>query len=686
MGVRQAARLKVEVERRSAADAALAARAVEVARREEVAEESRRELREECRALRFQNKRMASELAESKALLREAKLRSNARLATLSESVEAAERAAEQRAGSLRDASKAMQSAVLDLQRHLGGRHVGHHAVNSGTAQRLMDKLWDASRKICAACDETSSRRDWERERERKLDESDAQGEEEEEGSASWSQIDEELLREKGAAGAGPASASAAGAAASTASARQKRLHAVQGIKKAATKAAVTIAAKQGSITVMGDTATHDLLRHVTQVCADVEAENHKLRAEVERLAGEAAAQAQAAKSSAKLVPKYRVAIVKVRTETTQVKQRVEELEQALARAAGAAADETRRAAAAEAERPKYAARLEHLARENKALRERVELFEEGRKQRRRLLETIRRERSLQAATDDHGDGEHLRPAEHNLGGVPLRTQAPRPRADARPPHPTWQQRQAASNDDTVRVPRQTSAEDLAGLPSLDSLLEELRGTGLGADDTELLGDARAGRGFADGYDAPPPQQQQQQQQQRETAAERQRRAEEEGILFGDTAHATLQEELDQRISGKARGAVLDDLDLLPGRAARGHAGTTSLGVQLRYSRQVRDPPEHSPTAGASGLTGLRDAAERDGLGSPILDAAERELRGRRTLLEPAELAPGLDSSFRSTAIAHELKLDIDTLNHEIAQLQRSLADAEQRLTPHSTT
>ncbi len=677
MGVRQAARLKVEVERRSAADAALAARVAEVARREEVAEESRRELREECRALRFQNKRMASELAESKALLREGKLRSNARLATLSESVEAAERAAEQRAGSLRDASKAMQSAVLDLQRHLGGRHVGHHAVNSGTAQRLMDKLWDASRKICAACDETSSRRD--RDRERKLEESDAQGDEEEEGSASWSQIDEELLREGGAAGAGPALPFATTSAASTASTQQKRLHAVQGIRKAATKAFVTIAAKQGSITVVGDTATHDLLRHVTQVCADVEAENHKLRAEVERLAGEAAAQAQAAKSSAKLVPKYRVAIVKVRAETTQVRQRVEELEQALARAAGAAADETRRAAATEAERPKYAARLEHFARENKALRERVELFEEGRKQRRRLLESIRRERSLQAATDDHGDGDDPRPAEHGLGGVPLRTQAPRPRADARP-QPTWQQRQAASNDTT-------SAEGLAGLPSLGSLLEELRGIGL-ADDTALLGDARAGTGFADGFDAPPPpqQQQQQQQQQRKTAAERERRSEEEGILFGDTAHATLQEELDQRLSRKARGAVLDDLDLLPGRAARGHAGTNSFGVQLRYSRQVRDPPEHSPTAGASGLTGLRDAAERDGLGSPILDAAERELRGRRALLEPAELAPGLDSSFRSTAIAHELKLDIDTLNHEIAQLQRSLADAEQRLTPHSTT
>uniref|UniRef100_A0A7S2S9D0 Uncharacterized protein n=1 Tax=Mucochytrium quahogii TaxID=96639 RepID=A0A7S2S9D0_9STRA len=291
---RLAGKLKVELEKKLEEDVGFKKKLSRIEEREAQLKEGQMGMKNQVNELKYRNKHLSTELAEKKKALREVRLRTNARLARLSENLEAAEGATLLRIEDVNYAANAIQSSVVDLQRHLGSR--GFHAVNSHTARELMKKLWDSSVKLTKACGAVSYQR--------KIDipEGDdlgsTRGDDHDSLQDSWDSED------------------------NIHNSIDKRARLIKRLRKQAEGAAVTVAAKDGRIKVVGESQAKSMVRELTNLCTELEEENKALLVKIEELRSQLSTSSSKAELST-IVTKYRLAIVKSRTSEKALKKRL---------------------------------------------------------------------------------------------------------------------------------------------------------------------------------------------------------------------------------------------------------------------------------------------------------------------------------------------------------------------------
>ena len=212
------ARLKLDLEAREARELAFRERLQKVEDRESRVEDETSSRAMDLRELRYRNKQLVAELADAKEKHRGLQAKTRSRLSNLASSLQETECKNEERGRAIRIAVNAIQNAVLDLQRHIGSK--GFHAVNSNTAIRLVNKIFEAAEDLACAAD-VSSRRN---------------------------------------------------------------VQSLQKLQRKAYKSTVKDNAKRGVVSVAKDDGKADLLEEVTAVCGDLEQENERLRGNVQVL------------------------------------------------------------------------------------------------------------------------------------------------------------------------------------------------------------------------------------------------------------------------------------------------------------------------------------------------------------------------------------------------------------------
>ncbi|CAK9055008.1 Hypothetical protein SCF082_LOCUS29798 [Durusdinium trenchii] len=382
LAVRQASKLKVELDARCKEDLEFKERVQAVQEREGALEEANMRVRDEVKQLKYRCKCLSSELEDKTQELRDTKLRSNARLDTLSKTIQRTEREAHARRQGFRAAAHAIQDTVLDLQRHFGSR--GFHAINSHTAQRLMEKLMDASEGITEAAMLHSPRK---KRRRRRHVRSAAHS-----GAFSDSDSDDESRRGEGSIGG------------STGLDWDGDLH--RKIQRSAILVDVKdhhrseeeqeggafqlTAAQSPLLRRKRDT----LVRDLSKVCLELESDNSRLQRAVRDLKLELESIRRTSGDSA-LVPKYRLAIVQARSKAKACQDRLERVTEQLRETTLTLQERSQLLDDAREQRDK----LDKLARasreENNDLRQRIRDLEAAERKRRHALDEIQREKEI---------------------------------------------------------------------------------------------------------------------------------------------------------------------------------------------------------------------------------------------------------------------------------------------------
>ena len=265
VATKRASRYKSLLDKRMAAEATFREKLGVVEEKLLAKDDAAASAAEKVKELEYANKLLSADLAREKKRVRDAKLKSNARLVGLSEALSDMEEELARRSAETRRALRDIQDAVSDLQRHIGSR--GYHAVPSETARRLLSGLWETVGSLAAAvqCD----------------------------------------VREL------PASPSKSPSPA---------------LSKAS-RAAWTVGVRDGSLSVVSGTApVRDIAKTMSDTCAQLETENVRLQSAVEELRASLAASQSADRAEA-LIPKYRAAIVKSRSISESLRKQVGYLE-----------------------------------------------------------------------------------------------------------------------------------------------------------------------------------------------------------------------------------------------------------------------------------------------------------------------------------------------------------------------
>lgn len=212
------AKLKLEIEKRDARELEFRERLRRVQEREKAHEDETSSHAYDLRELTYRNKQLTSDLAQAKEKYRELQVKTRSRLANLAESLRQTEQKNEHRTRRIKVAVNAIQNAVLDLQRHIGSR--GFHAVNSSTANRLVNKIFEAAEDLANA------------------------------SSVSSSQSVKDL----------------------------------RNVHRKAQRSAIKGNVRRGLVSASGEDGSAELLEEVTAVCGDLERENERLRSSVDAL------------------------------------------------------------------------------------------------------------------------------------------------------------------------------------------------------------------------------------------------------------------------------------------------------------------------------------------------------------------------------------------------------------------
>ena len=358
--IRKAAKLSLELEETKRQLALLRRRFVQEQRAaSEKAEDSKTDSLE-IRELKYRNKYLARELAETKRSLKETNLRTRAKMCSLSSTLKTTKDEYLGRQGHLITAAKAIQSTVMDLQRHLGSR--GFHAVNSQVAQALMENIWSASEKLTTTCtgylsDDGSNvfvdndDNDDDDDDDDDIDDDDDYGYDCEYFERSKNKKKKKRRKKE------------------KRKKKNNNNNNNNNLNRLASKtkdAALFVAAKDGHIHINGDSAAKELAREMTQICSRLETENQRLEAKVEMLESEVKSIRQHSKAK-ELIPKYRVAIVKSRNFADALRKQVNHLEQ---------------------ERSSTQKELEKQCRENRLLRQSLTKLKQIENKRKHLIAT----------------------------------------------------------------------------------------------------------------------------------------------------------------------------------------------------------------------------------------------------------------------------------------------------------
>ncbi|GBG33869.1 Hypothetical Protein FCC1311_100922 [Hondaea fermentalgiana] len=409
--VRQAAKLKVDLDNKFDEDAAFKAKLGTLASQEQTRHADAAEAKEKLREAEYKIQCLNKEIQRKAEALRDAKYRANARLERFASSLEATEQAALERGERLLEATRAIQSTVLDLRRHLGAR--GFHAVNSHTAKRLMAKICDASNKLGRAAilpgqkhaeakllvigDETKTRGDSDGGSDSGSDDS----------SDAADDIDRALLMDSLLLDADTRPQDEGKAATS----RRPRGR-ISKVKTKASQAALLLAAKDGTLWSggHGNGGERDkLVRDLCKLCQDLERRNGQLAGKLEAMQLEMEAM-QVRSSASALVPKYRVAIVRAKAQAHALQEKVQQQTEHLASLDEQVSSQqeyigemSRQRDYEQLRRQKSETKATKLEQENSRLRAQLREMEVRADRRRQFLDGLQRERGLYSGADDGG-------------------------------------------------------------------------------------------------------------------------------------------------------------------------------------------------------------------------------------------------------------------------------------------